>query len=94
MHEKNVDTMRGLEGIAAKEYFDAFKVILANTGWNWLGRSRRPAKDKVNALLNYGYAFLERETRLAIVAAITVKKTVWYLTLWSYFANQLLIDSL
>lgn len=68
MHEKNVDTMRGLEGIAAKEYFDAFKVILANTGWNWLGRSRRPAKDKVNALLNYGYAFLERETRLAIVA--------------------------
>ena len=35
--------------------------------WGFHGRGGRPARDPVNALLNYGYAFLEREVRLAAV---------------------------
>lgn len=50
-------------------YFSAYELILENTEWVWKGRSRRPALDPANALLNYAYAFLEREVRTAIVGA-------------------------
>ncbi len=54
---KTVDEIRGAEGIAAKNYFSAFPELIDTTRWTWKGRSQHPAKDPVNALLNYGYAF-------------------------------------
>lgn len=68
-HEDDVDILMGIEGMAAKEYFEAFYDILDLTKWPWHGRTRRPAEDQVNALLNYGYAFLEKEVRIAIAGA-------------------------
>ena len=65
-HEDDVDILMGIEGMAAKEYFEAFYDILDLKKWPWHGRTRRPAEDQVNALLNYGYAFLEKEVRIAI----------------------------
>lgn len=64
----DLEEIRGLEGMASKIYFGAFPELLDVTRWNWKGRSQHPALDPVNALLNYGYAFLEREVR--IVAAM------------------------
>lgn len=64
----DVDTMRGLEGVAASLYFKAFPHFLVDDGWHFPGRVHHPAYDPVNALLNYGYAFLEREVRLALAA--------------------------
>ena len=61
----NLEEIRGLEGMASKIYFGAFPELLDVTRWNWKGRSQHPALDPVNALLNYGYAFLEREVRIA-----------------------------
>ena len=61
----DLEEIRGLEGMASKIYFGAFPELLDVTRWNWKGRSQHPALDPVNALLNYGYAFLEREVRIA-----------------------------
>ena len=65
----DVEIFRGMEGMASKKYFGAFELILDTEVWGWKGRSRRPALDPANALLNYAYAFLEREVRTAIVGA-------------------------
>lgn len=62
---KSVEEIRGAEGIASKNYFGAFPELIDQTRWKWKGRSQHPAKDSVNALLNYGYAFLEREVRIS-----------------------------
>ena len=61
---KNIDELRGAEGLAAKIYFATFADLL-DQKWKWKERSQHPAHDPVNALLNYGYAFLEREVRIA-----------------------------
>ena len=65
----DIEKLRGLEGMASRKYFDAFPMILDRKAWDWNGRNRRPPTDPVNALLSYGYAFLEREVRLAIIGA-------------------------
>ena len=66
---QTIEKIRGLEGIASRVYFSAVPYILVRDLWEWRGRTRRPAKDPINALLNYGYACLEREVRMAILAA-------------------------
>ena len=63
---KSLDSLRGIEGICAKYYFSGVTNLIDGRGWHFKGRSR-PAMDPVNALLNFGYSFLEREVRLAII---------------------------
>lgn len=62
----NLDKLRGVEGMSSKIYFSAFPELIDLTRWTWKGRSQHPATDPLNALLNYGYSFLEREVRIAI----------------------------
>lgn len=52
-----LDTLRGLEGIAARDYYQALGILLA-PDWKWTGRNRRPPTDPINALLSYGYGLL------------------------------------
>ncbi|MCB5285552.1 MAG: CRISPR-associated endonuclease Cas1 [Candidatus Cloacimonetes bacterium] len=54
----DLDSIRGYEGIAAKNYFTAFPVLITNEGFSFSGRNRRPPRDEVNALLSLGYTFL------------------------------------
>ena len=49
--------MLGLEGMAARSYFEALSAIMPEK-YRFAGRSRNPAKDEFNALLNYGYGVL------------------------------------
>ncbi len=56
------------EAKIAKEYWNGFAKIIQHFGYNFSTRSKRPAKDPLNALLNYGYAILESQ----IVASITI----------------------
>ena len=49
--------MLGLEGKAARAYFEAISSIMPER-YQFAGRSRNPAKDEFNALLNYGYGVL------------------------------------
>lgn len=56
----NLDTMRGIEGQAAKIYFEALNLLILRNkeGFNLAGRNRRPPRDPVNALLSFLYAML------------------------------------
>ncbi len=59
--EKGVPTLeslRGFEGIASKNYFAAFPAILYSQQFKFPCRSRRPPRDEMNALLSLGYTFL------------------------------------
>lgn len=66
---KTIDELRGIEGMSSKIYFSAFPELIDLTRWTWKIRSQHPAADPINALLNYGYAFLEREVRIAVALA-------------------------
>ena len=65
----DIDEIRGVEGMSSKIYFSAFPELIDLTRWSWKGRVQHPATDPINALLNYGYAFLEREVRIAVALA-------------------------
>jgi CRISPR-associated endonuclease Cas1/CRISPR-associated protein Cas4 len=58
------DALRGVEGRAARLYFDAYARLLRERGgeaFTMDGRNRRPPRDPVNAMLSFGYAILARE---------------------------------
>jgi len=55
-----LDSLRGLEGMASREYFAGLgKMILSEM--KFPGRRRRPATDPVNALLSFGYTLVGNE---------------------------------
>ncbi len=59
----DLDALRGLEGIAAKDYFSVFNLLIkcGDDAMQFQGRSRRPPRDPVNALLSFGYALLMQD---------------------------------
>lgn len=58
----------GVEGAAARAYFQALAVLLPE-GLGFQGRTRRPPMDVVNSALSYGYALLLAEAVSALCAA-------------------------
>jgi len=59
-----MDGIRGIEGSAGRIYFECFGAMLTKLSFS--GRSRRPAQDEVNALLNLSYTFLCNECAAAL----------------------------
>lgn len=59
----DMDSIRGIEGNAAAEYFGVFnELILQNKNvFSFAGRSRRPPTDPVNCLLSFAYTLLAHE---------------------------------
>lgn len=53
-----LDMVRGIEGTAAQSYFGAFDSMISHqrTDFRFGGRSRRPPRDRVNALLSFVYS--------------------------------------
>ncbi len=64
---QSVNSLLGVEGMAAKEYYDCFPYLLKNSSFSWNGRNRRPPRDPVNALLSFAYTLLEREVKLMVL---------------------------
>jgi CRISPR-associated protein Cas1 len=66
-HAANPATLLGLEGVAARLYFEQFATMLAapealpGGTFDFQGRNRRPPTDAVNCLLSFGYALLTKE---------------------------------
>jgi CRISPR-associated protein Cas1 len=69
LEAKNIDQIRGIEGNAAKEYFGVLPQFITAKGFPFHGRSKRPAKDAINSLLNYGYSLLRAEVTGALFSA-------------------------
>ena len=68
----DLDTLRGLEGEAARQYFAALNLLVranARESFQMDGRTRRPPRDRMNALLSFVYALLMNDCRSAVEAA-------------------------
>jgi CRISPR-associated endonuclease Cas1/CRISPR-associated protein Cas4 len=68
------ESLLGIEGLAAREYFGAFNGMLRRVAsdelaFDFRGRNRRPPRDPVNAMLSLAYALLTRH--LTAACAIT-----------------------
>ncbi|MBS4096498.1 MAG: type I-C CRISPR-associated endonuclease Cas1 [Sulfuricella sp.] len=64
----DLDTLRGVEGEAAKRYFAAFTHLVrpdARADFSLDGRTRRPPRDRMNALLSFLYSMLMNDCRSA-----------------------------
>lgn len=57
-------SLRGHEGIAAREYFALWDKLVP--GFGWQGRKPRPAPDPVNLLLSTGYGLLRNRLASAL----------------------------
>lgn len=64
----DLDSLRGLEGHGASVYFDAFDAMIREqrTDFQFSVRSRRPPRDRVNALLSFIYALMTTDCRGAL----------------------------
>ncbi|MBS0467249.1 MAG: type I-C CRISPR-associated endonuclease Cas1 [Proteobacteria bacterium] len=68
----NLDALRGLEGEAARQYFSALNLLVRpaqREAFAMDGRTRRPPRDRFNALLSFLYAMWMNDCRSALEAA-------------------------
>lgn len=69
---EKADTVRGLEGTAAVDYFAGLRAVLGPQVPEELrsaSRTRRPPIDRFNALLGYGYGLLHTSVMRAVLAS-------------------------
>ncbi len=70
---RSLASLLGIEGTAARLYFERFGELLRPTGalhaFDFEQRNRRPPRDRVNALLSFFYALLVKDATVAVLAA-------------------------
>lgn len=66
--ELPLDSLRGVEGIAARNYFEAFDALIVQQKESFFfrERSRRPPLDNVNALISFVYTLLRHDVEAAL----------------------------
>ena len=68
----SLDALRGVEGEAARQYFSGLNRLVrpdARSAFQMDGRTRRPPRDRMNALLSFIYALLMNDCRSAVEAS-------------------------
>lgn len=65
---RSVDSCRGYEGEAAKNYFAIFDHLITKKEFSFKQRTRRPPLDEVNALLSFVYTLLTKDAVGALEA--------------------------
>lgn len=68
-HATDLDKVRGIEGDAAKVYFSALPKLVrksARGAFTMDGRSRRPPRDRFNALISFLYSMVMNDCRSAL----------------------------
>ena len=61
-------TIMGIEGSGGRTYFECLSFLMSDR-YRFEGRSRNPAKDEFNALLNYAYGVLYSKVEKACIIA-------------------------
>jgi CRISPR-associated protein Cas1 len=66
--ETSLDSLRGLEGVGANNYFRVFDEMILNNKdvFYFNERSRRPPLDNVNAMLSFAYSLLAHDCASAL----------------------------
>lgn len=80
-HAGDLDTVRGIEGESARNYFAAFPHLVRadrRSAFAPEGRTRRPPRDRMNAVLSFLYALLMNDCRSA-AEAVGLDPQVGYL---------------
>jgi CRISP-associated protein Cas1 len=70
-HAADLDTVRGIEGEAARGYFGALNLLVRRDyrgDFQMDGRSKRPPRDRMNALMSFLYSMLTNDCRSAVEA--------------------------
>ena len=67
-NQQTLDQVRGVEGLAAREYFACWQNMVGKQ-WTFNGRNRRPPTDPVNSLLSFAYALLQGQVMAAVNVA-------------------------
>lgn len=64
----DLDFMRGDEGEAARTYFDVFGLLVRinRDAFDFVARTRRPPRDRINALLSFLYTLLRADCLAAL----------------------------
>ncbi|CAM4333944.1 type I-C CRISPR-associated endonuclease Cas1c [Lacicoccus alkaliphilus] len=64
----NLDSLRGVEGDAARQYFQTFDelILYQKEDFKFVMRSKRPPLNRVNAILSYLYSLLTYEIQSAL----------------------------
>ena len=68
----NLESVRGVEGEAARQYFCGLNLLVRadqRSAFAMDGRTRRPPRDRINALLSFLYAMWMNDCRSALEAA-------------------------
>jgi CRISPR-associated protein Cas1 len=68
-HAPDLDSVRGIEGDAARNYFSALPLLVRRDmreHFSMDGRTRRPPRDRFNALLSFLYSMLMNDCRSAL----------------------------
>lgn len=67
---EGLESLRGLEGEAAVQYFSVFDelVLSQKADFTFDGRNRRPPQDNVNAMLSFAYSLLANDCAAALEA--------------------------
>ena len=75
-----LDSLRGIEGDAARTYFGVFDHLIVNreNGFSFSGRNRRPPLDPINCLLSFVYTLLLHDVRSAL-ESVGLDSAVGYL---------------
>ena len=68
LQKDNLDTLRGIEGDAAHQYFSVFDELIfqQQEAFAFSGRNRRPPTDRINCLLSFVYTLLVHDVRSAL----------------------------
>ena len=69
---KDLDSLRGVEGAAARQYFSGLNLLVRpdqRAAFAMDGRTRRPPRDRFNAMLSFLYAMWMNDCRSALEAA-------------------------
>jgi len=70
---KTIGSLLGVEGSAARRYFQSFALMFNGNdnqelSFDFNGRNRRPPRDPVNAMLSFAYSMLAREWTVSLSA--------------------------
>jgi len=77
---QDIETLRGVEGDAARAYFSVFRYLVKTDqeALTLLRRTRRPPRDRMNSLLSFLYALLRAEC-VAALEGVGLDPQVGYL---------------
>ncbi|MFY9180146.1 MAG: CRISPR-associated endonuclease Cas1 [Venatoribacter sp.] len=88
----SVESLLGIEGAAARDYFQAISSMVSQS-YNFTGRNRRPPKDPINSLLSLCYSMAQHEAESSL-AAFGLDSGLGFLHKISYGRESLACDLL